>query len=160
MCCDCTHPEALRATGNEKEQVVCVPLAGHIPVCCSSPWEQGPEVLLELLTLQGLLPRQLPAVVLAEIPPQQDQNSLSWVPIPWLCSASSPFSHVKRRFFGKWSGIHCSLLQSSPAAEHLLCVLGEGSTKGLCGAGAGTTQLPLHLQSSGKAQGSEHVLLC
>lgn len=33
MCCDCTHPEALRATGNEKEQVVCVPLAGHIPVC-------------------------------------------------------------------------------------------------------------------------------
>lgn len=50
----------------------------------------------------------------------------------------------------------------SPAAEHLPLACGrqhKGALWEAQGAGAGTTQLPLQLQSSGKAQGSKHLLL-
>lgn len=117
MCCDCTHPEALRATGNEKEQVVCVPLAGHLPGNAGS-WSLSP--------CKGSSPGS--TQMFAEVPPQQDQSqSCCSNSVALLCQLVL-FPHEKLLFF--WLMEEHSLL---PAPQHLLCVLVEGSTKGLCG---------------------------
>lgn len=160
MCCDCTHPEALRATGNEKEQVVCVcPWLGTSPSAT-----RGPELLLELLTLPGLLPRQQQQLLMfAEAPPQQDQTvpgpPQSCSPTLWFALPAHPFPTWKATFFGWCRSIHLSLLQRSTCSVSLWKAAQRGSVGSTLGAGAGTTQLPLQLQSSGKAQGSKRLPL-
>lgn len=141
-----------------RESRLCVcPWLGTAPCAphCSCPGEQGPEELLELL------PRQHPA-------PDVCRGSFSaGSNIPWPSSelCSNPMALLcqlvlfprEQLFLWLMEQHSLLLLQSTcpwPGGRQHKGALWEAQ-----GAGAGTTQLPLQLQSSGKAQGSKHLLL-
>lgn len=158
---------------------MCAPRSAH-PVChtllppsrSSRLWERGQRCSWSFSPCKGSSPgsTQLLCQLLmfAEVPPQQDQTfpgpPQSCVPTSPLCSASSSFSHVKSYFFlvnGVAFTVPCprgALLQSTCSVPSWKAAQ-RGSVGSTPGAGAGTAQLPLQLQSSGKAEGSKHVLL-
>lgn len=125
MCSDWTHPEALRATGNEREQVVCVPLTA--PALGS----RGQRCSWSFSPCKGCSPGSTQLLMLAGSNTPWPSSELCSNPMALLCQL---VLFPREKLF-LW--LIAGAAFPSPAAEHLPLAWWKAAQRGSVGSTGG-----------------------